>query len=83
MATRCLVMAMWITTPVRYILFHNTWDDVGHYMVWGGTYDGMTQWGVVGFEPTGGSPVPLPGAVWLLGSGLVGLWGVSRRWSNS
>ena len=25
------------------------------------------------------SPVPLPGAVWLLSSGLVGLIGISRR----
>jgi hypothetical protein len=27
----------------------------------------------------GGSPVPLPAAVWLLGSGLLGLFGVGRR----
>ncbi len=27
----------------------------------------------------GGAPVPLPAAVWLLGSGLMGLVGVSRR----
>jgi len=27
----------------------------------------------------GGSVVPLPGAVWLLGAGLVGLVGIRRR----
>ncbi len=29
------------------------------------------------------SPVPLPGAVWLLGSGLIGLFGLRRRSGNS
>ncbi|MCX5893477.1 MAG: hypothetical protein NTW80_11005 [Deltaproteobacteria bacterium] len=67
----------------QYILCHNTWDDGVYEMLWGGIYSEMTQWGVVGFDPTGGSPVPLPGAVWLLGSGLLGLWGAKRRWSNS
>jgi len=28
---------------------------------------------------TAGQSVPLPGAVWLLGSGLVGLWGLRRK----
>ena len=28
------------------------------------------------------SPVPIPGAVWLLGAGLIGLVGVRRRFSN-
>ena len=28
------------------------------------------------------SPVPVPGAVWLLGSGLVGLIGISRKRKN-
>ena len=28
---------------------------------------------------TGGSPVPLPAAVWLLGSGVLGLFGIGRR----
>jgi len=62
----------------QYILFHDTWDDGGHEMLWGGSYEGMAQWGVVGFIPTGGSTVPLPAAVWLLGSGLAGLFGLRR-----
>ncbi len=27
----------------------------------------------------GGNPVPIPAAIWLLGSGLLGLWGVRRK----
>ncbi|MGI9320139.1 MAG: VPLPA-CTERM sorting domain-containing protein [Thiogranum sp.] len=27
----------------------------------------------------GGTPVPLPAAVWLFGSGLLGLFGIARR----
>jgi hypothetical protein len=57
------------------ILFHDTWDVAGHSMTWGETYGGMDQWGVVCFDPTA---VPLPGAVWLLGSGLLGLAGLKR-----
>jgi hypothetical protein len=32
-----------------------------------------------GIEPVGGPPVPIPGAVWLLGSGLVGMFVIKRR----
>jgi len=35
--------------------------------------------GTLTFAGNGGAPVPLPAAVWLLGSGLMGLVGVSRR----
>jgi hypothetical protein len=35
--------------------------------------------GTLTFAANGGAPVPLPAAVWLLGSGLMGLVGVSRR----
>jgi hypothetical protein len=34
---------------------------------------------VLTFTGNAGSAVPLPAAVWLLGSGLLGLAGVSRR----
>jgi hypothetical protein len=33
----------------------------------------------VNFEMTANAPVPIPGAVWLLGSGLLGLFGLKRR----
>jgi hypothetical protein len=32
----------------------------------------------IGVQPTLPNPIPLPGAVWLLGSGLLGLGGISR-----
>ena len=34
---------------------------------------------ITGFASGGTAPVPLPAAIWLLGSGLVGLFGVGRR----
>ena len=52
------------------------------------TLSGQVTMDWVGAKPTqsqlsyqikGGNPVPLPGAVWLLGSGLVGLFGLRRR----
>lgn len=35
--------------------------------------------GDVRYELAGAAPVPIPGALWLLGSGLLGLVGISRR----
>jgi hypothetical protein len=35
--------------------------------------------GTATYTLAGGSPVPLPGALWLFGSGLMGLVGISRR----
>lgn len=43
---------------------------------------GMTSWSnFVVLEHSGdvGAPVPIPAAVWLLGSGLLGLWGIKRK----
>ena len=39
----------------------------------------MAANGTLTITGNGGAPVPLPAAVWLLGSGLMGLVGVSRR----
>ncbi|GAB6163706.1 hypothetical protein JCM12298_28660 [Desulfothermus naphthae] len=55
------------------IYIHDTWKKGDHTMTWGGNYDGHDLIGVTCFIPTGGTPVPLPGAVWLLGSGLLPL----------
>jgi len=62
------------------------WDtnmDTGELYVVGGTsYTAiirLTATGDVIFNPTQASEVPVPGAVWLLGSGLMGLAGLRRR----
>ncbi len=36
----------------------------------------------INFEGTAASPVPLPSAIWLLGSGLFGLVGIQRKFRN-
>ncbi len=61
------------------IYFYNTWDDQEHTMTWGGSYAGMEQWGVVCFELAGGSAVPLPPSILLLGFGLAGIGGFRVR----
>ena len=46
----------------------------------GTTFDGNeANWRVEGVMHTGAAPIPVPAAVWLFGSGLVGLVGVARR----
>jgi hypothetical protein len=56
------------------IIFDDTWNGHDRKMAWGGSYDGMNQWGVTCFTPTGGTVVtPLPPSVFLMGSGLLGL----------
>lgn len=57
------------------IIFDDTWGDYDLTMDWGGSYDGRTQWGITVFDPTGGSPVPLPSTFLLMVSGLGGLAG--------
>ena len=56
-----------LATNARYIKF----DIQSNHG--GGTFTGLSE---VQFN---GSPVPIPGAVWLLGSGLMGLIAVRRR----
>jgi hypothetical protein len=61
------------------IYLHDTWSEGEKSMLWGGSYQGLSMWGVTAFELTGGSPVPLPPAVLLFGSGLLGFIGWSKR----
>jgi asparagine N-glycosylation enzyme membrane subunit Stt3 len=60
-----------LSTNARYIKFdiQSNWG--------GGNYTGLSE---VQFN---GSPVPIPGAIWLLGSGLLGLVAIRRRKENS
>jgi len=66
------------------IIFHDTWNEGEHRMLWGGAYSGMDLYGVTCFTPTGGDDamVPLPGAVWLLGSGILALVGLRKKSQN-
>lgn len=64
---------------VRYV---GTIDDPG------GSFDGFAaNWRLEGTMSIGGGqppePIPVPAAVWLFGSGLVGLVGVARRKRNT
>ena len=46
------------------------------------TFDPEDEWNAFPqdyFDGLGASPVPIPGAVWLLGSGLIGMVGVRRK----
>jgi len=55
-------------TSARYIRF-----DVDAYTSMGGGLNELQAYG---------QPVPIPGAVWLLGSGLIGLVGLRRRFKG-
>lgn len=58
----------------------NTFDINWHSYIVGGSFDGQTgYWNLTGTFTTESAPVPVPAAVWLFGSGLVGLVGVARR----
>jgi hypothetical protein len=62
------------------IIFDDTWNGHDLRMAWGDSYSGMDHWGVTCFTPTGGgSVVPLPSTVFLMGSGLLGLVLWKRR----
>jgi hypothetical protein len=64
------------------IIFRDTWDGNEHTMDWGGIYAGRDQWGITVFDPTGGSPVPLPSTFLLMGSGLACLAGFRKRFGK-
>jgi hypothetical protein len=63
------------------IYFHDTWDANPHTMTWGTSYAGMGLYGVTVLELTGGTPVPEPGVMILLGAGLMS-YACYRRKNN-
>jgi len=46
---------------------------------WGINPDGFEEGWIAEIDPT---PVPIPGAVWLLGSGLIGMVGIRRKFKK-
>jgi hypothetical protein len=55
--------------------FYDTWSNTPQTMTWGGSYSGMTQWGVTCFTPYGGqSTIPESSTFTLLSSGCLGLF---------
>jgi len=70
--------------PDGTIVLYDTWTPGPHTMAWSGSYSGRELYGVTVFEPFGGTEaaVPIPAAVWLLASGLIGLAGLRRKLEN-
>jgi len=54
--------------------------DTGYSLYWATMEDtGATYGNVTPYLQVSTSPVPVPGAIWLLGSGMAGLFGLKRR----
>ncbi len=66
------------------INFYNVTDSITTHKATATAYSGywfLSSTGVLSYNVpvSGGAPVPLPAAVWLFGSGLLGMAGVARR----
>ena len=70
-----LALERTLTTPITAKYFRAEFDQAGDY--WGPR---ITELDAIG---TAGAHVPVPGAVWLLGTGLISLAGIRRRSTNS
>ncbi len=58
----------------------STWSAfAANDLAYDGTYASFTVTGFSGYALSGTAPVPIPAAVWMLGSGLAGLVGMRRR----
>ncbi len=57
------------------IILHDTWTEGEHSMTWGGEYENRALWAVTVLEL---APVPVPGSIFLIGTGLIVLVGRYR-----
>ena len=53
--------------------------DFASFMNWNSQDNAQFSTNVAGWIADSGDPVPIPGAIWLLGSGLLGLAGIQRK----
>ncbi len=61
----------------------STWSAfTANDLAYDGTYASFTVTGFSGYALSGTAPVPIPAAVWMLGSGLAGLIGFRKRSRN-
>jgi hypothetical protein len=65
--------------PDNTVYLHETWVEGQDWMTWGGSFQGMTMWGVTAFMPSGGTTVPEPFTLLLLIPGLSAIVVLRRK----
>jgi len=79
----------WMTESLDYAAANPAWStgvwilEPGSYSIWGIAVQSPFGYGAGGIKlESGGDAVPIPGAIWLLGSGLLGLAGFRKKLFN-
>lgn len=63
------------------IIFDDTWGGHGQTMDWGGSYSGMSHWGVTAFTPSGGKCAN-NNKFWAAAAGTFS-WNINSRWDSA